>query len=230
MIFVRDSGEEAVETVLNLKRPYELVTPYCRAMFASYLLRPKQQQVLIVGLGGGAMIHFYQHYDPEVKVDAVEIDPKVVELADRYFETRAGRNTQIITEDAFHYFETDTTRYDVIYLDAFLKPSAKTDQTGVPLRLKTAEFYKGLRARLVPGGIVVINFNVHPGVHDDIDTVRGVMAQLYVFHVQGANDIVVCVPAGPRESAAAPARSGPRVGPPLQGDFFVSGDSKGMGR
>jgi spermidine synthase len=230
MIFVRDSGEEAVETVLNLKKPYELVTPYCRAMFASYLLRPKQQQVLIVGLGGGAMIHFYQHYDPEVKVDAVEIDPKVVELADRYFETRAGGNTRIITDDAFHYFETNATRYDVIYLDAFLKPSAKTDQTGVPLRLKTIEFYKGLREKLVPGGIVVINFNVHPGVNADIETVRGTMAQLYVFNALGVNNIVVCVPAGPRQTAAVLRDRARELDRRFKATFSFQEILNGMGR
>ena len=172
MNFVRDNGEEHIQTLWNIKRPYELVTHYSRLMFASYFFVPRQKRVLIVGLGGGAMVHFYEHYDPDVKVDAVEIDPKVVELADKYFDVRTQKNTKIVTEDAFKYFKDDKTLYDVIYMDAFLKPSEGTDATGQPLRLKTTEFYKGLRQHLTPDGIVVINLNVHQGTDDDLATVR----------------------------------------------------------
>src|SRR5271157_737268 len=111
MNFVRDNGVEQIQSVLNLKQPYEMVTQYSRLMFASYFFVPEQTQVLIVGLGGGAMIHFYEHYDAEVKVDAVEIDEKVVQLAEKYFDVRSQKNTSVITEDAFKYFETNQSRY-----------------------------------------------------------------------------------------------------------------------
>src|SRR5262249_49040400 len=96
MNFVRDNGEEHIQTLWNTKKPYELVTHYSRLMFSSYLFMPQQKRVLIVGLGGGAMVHFYEHYDPNVQVDAVEIDPKVVEFADKWFEVRTEKNIKII--------------------------------------------------------------------------------------------------------------------------------------
>jgi len=191
MNFVRDNGVEQIETLWNMKRPYELVTHYSRLMFASYFFMPEQKQVLIIGLGGGAMVHFYEHYDPEVKVDAVEIDAKVVEFADKYFDVRTQKNTKIITEDAFKYLKENKTRYDVIYMDAFLKPSEGTDATGHPLRLKTTEFYKGLREQLTPEGIVVINLNVYQGTNDDLATVRAAYPQVYTFRATTPNMIVV---------------------------------------
>ena len=189
--FVRDNGVEEIQSVVNLKQPYELMTPYSRLMFASYFFMPRQKEVLIVGLGGGAMVHFYEHYDAEVKVDAVEIDEKVVRLAEKYFDVRTGRNTNIITEDAFKYFETNQIRYDVIYLDAFLKPSEKTDATGQPLNLKTIAFYKSLREHLGPEGIVVINLNVHPRTTDDLAAIRAAFPQVHTFRSVTANLIVV---------------------------------------
>ena len=202
MNFVRDNGEEHIQTIWNMRRPYELVTHYSRLMFASYLFVPKQKQVLIVGLGGGAMVHFYEHYDPDVKVDAVEIDAKVVDLADKYFEVRTQKNTKIITEDAFQYFKTNKTRYDVIYMDAFLKPSEGTDATGQPLRLKTTAFYKGLREQLTPGGIVVINLNVYDGTKEDLATVRAAYPRIYTFRASTPNQIVVGTWEKSRTSAA----------------------------
>jgi spermidine synthase len=191
MNFVRDNGEEHIQSVWNVKRPYEMLTHYSRLMFASYFFVPQQKRVLIVGLGGGAMVHFYEHYDPDVKVDAVEIDPKVVELAGKYSDVRTQKNTKIITQDAFKYFKEDKTLYDVIYMDAFLKPSEGTDATGQPLRLKTAEFYKGLRQHVATDGIVVINLNVHQGTDDDLATVRGAYPQTYTFKARSPNLIVV---------------------------------------
>jgi spermidine synthase len=191
MNFVRDNGDEQIQTLWNMKRPYELVTHYSRLMFASYFFVPRQKQVLIVGLGGGAMVHFYEHYDPEVKVDAVEIDEKVVQLADKYFEVRTQNNTKILTEDGFKYFKSNKTHYDVIYMDAFLKPSEQTDATGHPLNFKTIEFYKGLREHLTPEGVVVINLNIHREVNEDLATIRGVYPQIYAFKASTPNKIVV---------------------------------------
>ena len=49
--FVRDNGEEVVESMVDLDRPHDLLVDYTRFMFFSYLFRPNQQKVLIVGLG-----------------------------------------------------------------------------------------------------------------------------------------------------------------------------------
>jgi len=192
MNFVRDNGVEQIQTAWNMKQPYELVTQYSRLMFASYLFVPQQKQVLIVGLGGGSMVHFYEHYDPQVKLDAVEIDEKVVQLAEKYFDVSTRKNTNIITQDAFKYFKSNKIRYDVIYMDAFLKPSEKTDATGQPLQLKTVEFYKGLHEQLTPEGIVVINLNIHAGTSDDLAAIRRAYPQAYTFRAATPNMIVVC--------------------------------------
>jgi spermidine synthase len=203
MNFVRDNGVEQIQTLWNMKRPYELITQYSRLMFASYFFVPQQKQVLIIGLGGGAMVHFYEHYDADVVVDVVEIDEKVVQLADKYFNVRTRDNTHIISEDAFRYLKANKTRYDVIYMDAFLKPSEKTDATGQPLQLKTANFYKSLRDHLAPGGILVINLNIHPGITDDLANVRGAFPQVYTFRASSPNMIAVGTPEKTRVTATA---------------------------
>jgi spermidine synthase len=208
LVFVRDNGDEAVETSINLNRPYEVIMPYARFMFASYLFQPKQREVLIVGLGGGAMVHFYRHYDPEVRVEAVEIDPVVVDIADRYFRVRSEQNVHVVTADGLKYVPQSKSRYDVIYMDVFLKPSRETDATGVPLRQKTIEFYKGLQGKLAADGVVAINLNVYSGTADDLAMLRAAFPQIYVFRVPGGNDVVIGSPAKSRlEMTALRARA-----------------------
>lgn len=191
MSFVRDSGEEVVESQVNLDRPHDLLVTYTRYMFLSYLFRPKVQRVLIVGLGGGAMVQFLKHHDPEVQVDVVEIDPVIVRLADRYFGVRSDGNVTIVTADAFVYLAETRSRYDVIYMDAFLKPSADTDKTGVPLRLKTERFYKDLQEKLSPDGLVVFNLNPHAGVRDDVATIEDVFPQGYLYRMPDSQGLVM---------------------------------------
>ena len=190
LLFVRDSGQEVIETSLNLEKPHSLISDYTQYMFMSYLLRPKQEKVLIVGLGGGAMVHFLKHYDPDVKVDVVEIDPLVVQLADGYFGVRTEGNVRIETADAFKYLATTEEKYDVIYMDAFLKPSDGTDSTGVPLKLKQVRFYKELQKVLTPGGMVAFNINPHLGMRNDIRTIASAFPQTYVWYLPGGSGAV----------------------------------------
>lgn len=181
MTFVRDDGVEAVQSRINLSAPHTLVSPYARGMFATYLYQPQPRRVLIVGLGGGAMVRFLTHYEPNVQIDAVEIDPAVVRIADQYFGVRSGGNVRVHTADAVKFVEATTDRYDVIFMDAFLRPSDDTDRVGVPSRLKTLEFLGRLKAALNPGGVVAFNVNEHDRMADDIAAVATAFGRVAVY-------------------------------------------------
>jgi spermidine synthase len=191
MTFVRDNGDEAVQSRINLSAPHTLVSPYARGMFGSYLYQPNPQRVLIVGLGGGAMVRFLTHHEPKVRIDAVEIDPAVVRLADQFFGVRAGGNVRVHTADAVRFIESTTDRYDLILMDAFLRPSGETDLVGVPTRLKTQEFLRRLKATLNPGGVVAFNINQHDTMTEDIATVRSVFEHVSVYRTPPSENKVV---------------------------------------
>src|SRR5215471_9984443 len=152
LMFVRDSGEEVIESMVDLSRPQDLLLDYTRSMFLSYAHFPEPKKVLIVGLGGGSMVNFLTRYDPKLAVDVVEIDPSIIELAGKFFKIHESEQIKIIKADGLKYLAEAKSKYDVIYLDAFLKPSADTDPNGVPLALKTAQFYKQIQERLTPDG------------------------------------------------------------------------------
>lgn len=196
MTFVRDNGQEAVQSRINLSSPQTLVSPYAHGMFASYLYQPNPKRVLIVGLGGGAMVRFLSHHEPQVQVDAVEIDPVVVKLADQYFDVRTGGNVRVHTADAFAFIESTTDRYDLILMDAFLRPSGDTDSTGVPARMKTIAFLQRLRQTLAPGGVIAFNVNDHDTIDDDIASVRTAFGQAHVYRCPPARNKVVIATEG----------------------------------
>lgn len=90
LCFVRDSGEVIIESMVDIEKPHELLVPYTRLMFTSYRLKPKQEKVLIVGLGGGSMIHFLTHYDPQVKAD-VQSQEDIKNIRDSFGQTYVFR-------------------------------------------------------------------------------------------------------------------------------------------
>jgi spermidine synthase len=203
MLFVRDTGEEAIESRINLDKPFLLQFEYLKHLFTSYLFRHPQQDVLIIGLGGGGMIHFLRHADPGVRIDAVEIDPLVVKLADEYFDVRSGPNVNVITADGLKFIAETEKQYDVIYLDAFLKPSVDTDATGVPLSLRTQQFYEQLQTKLKPGGAVAFNINPHPQMADDVRAIAAAFPQAYEFQLPRYQGSVVVASTTPERATRA---------------------------
>jgi spermidine synthase len=191
LTFVEDDGHETRQSAIDLDTPHELRLPYTRSMFASYLFRPDPRRVLIVGLGGGAMVHFLRHHEPDVRIDVVEIDPEVVRVAAEYFGTSPSEHVEIITEDAFEYIERTDTVYDVIYMDAYLEPAPDSDGAGAPLRMKTVGFLETIHSRLEDGGLLVVNFNLTDQLDRDIRNIGEVFPQVRRFRVQGWSNLVV---------------------------------------
>jgi spermidine synthase len=181
LLFVRDSGEEAAQSRVDLTAKHELQFDYLRSMLTSYLFEPKQDRVLLIGLGGGSIVHFLNKYFPATAVDAVEIDPIVVKLAQDYFELKPHPKTQIFTEDGFEFLKSNHGKYDTVYMDAFLKPSANTDETGVALQQRTVAFYKQIQKVLTDKGQVVFNINSHSKIAEDVASIANAFPSTYVF-------------------------------------------------
>lgn len=209
LTFVRDDGRELVQSRVDLTAPQTLSSPYARSMFASYLYQPQPRRVLIVGLGGGAMVRFLAHHAPDVQINAVEIDPVVVRIADQYFGVRSGGNVRVVTADAVAFIESVDARYDLIFMDAFLRPSSDTDDTGVPSRLKTVAFLGRVKQALAPGGVVAFNINQHDGMADDIAAVAEAFGGVAVYRCTPAeNEVVIATGDGLPADDALRARIG----------------------
>jgi len=202
MLFLDADGDSTLETVIDRREPHTLQHPYSHSLMAGllYLSDPANPSAgLLVGLGGGAVVHFLSHEFPAMRLDVVEIDPVVVGLAREFFGTVSGPRTRILVEDAFEYLRRTHERYDIILMDAHLRPREETDPSGQPLRLKTAAFLRSLHERLHPGGVVVFNLMEGPHTSADIATLRAAFAHAVVFRsASWGNLIVVALPSGSR--------------------------------
>jgi spermidine synthase len=188
--------DKYVQTLIDRNAPYRLQHAYTRTMMVGLLYPPETGSVLLIGLGGGAVVQFLNRNFPDVRVDAVEIDPEVVKVARDYFGTTSGPRTRIIVADGGDYLERSAERYDVVLLDAFLHPREGTDATGHPLSLQTEAFYRSVHERLRPGGVAVFNV-LAASEKSYLATICSAFAATHVVWTPGSNNaIAVARPTG----------------------------------
>lgn len=139
------------QSALYPERPLHLELPYTRVAMVGLALVPPDGRILFVGLGGGAMPTYVREVLPRARIEAVEIDPLVVELAQEYFGLAPGPGLQVHVGDGRAFLEAaQTGSWDLIVLDAF-------SESGIPRALTTRPFLETVRSRLAPGGVVVSN-------------------------------------------------------------------------
>ncbi|MGQ0653531.1 MAG: spermidine synthase [Betaproteobacteria bacterium] len=196
-LYFGEKQTEIVQTVIERERPHRLLHSYAQTMTAGFLYRPAAESMLLVGLGGGALVRYLNHGFPALRLDVVEIDPAIVRVARDWFGTREGPRTRIFVADGHDYLRRSSERYDIILLDAYLHPGPLTDATGYPLTLKSSAFYRTLHERLRPEGVVLFNLIDGRDGEAYLASIRSAFAAVQVFRVPGGgNQIVVAKPAG----------------------------------
>lgn len=189
--FGGDAGPRVIETLMDLRQPHVLQHAYSQAAMAGFLYRPQAASCLLIGLGGGAMVRFINHHFPHVQLDVVEIDPAMVAVARDFFSTAAGPRTRIVVADGRDYLERAAERYDLILIDAHLHPGERTDSSGHPLSLKSAEFYRSIHSRLNSGGVVMFNTLAGPDSGRYVDSIRRAFAASDVYRPRGTGNVIV---------------------------------------
>ena len=80
----------------------------------------KFEHVLVLGVAGGSVIKtLSEDIKYKGKITGVEIDPKVIEIANTYFGLAEVPNCTIIIEDAFEFVLKAKDKYDLIIIDIF---------------------------------------------------------------------------------------------------------------
>jgi spermidine synthase len=144
-------GWRFYQSVTNLADPDDLPMPYSRAMTIAAIFPQEIKRVLVLGLGGGSIPVYLQRFLPDAAIDAVELDPGVIDVAKKYFGLRETGKLRLITGDARMFLNRQPEPYDLIFVDTF---------TGsyIPFHLMTKEFYQLVRNRLSPHGVAAFNF------------------------------------------------------------------------
>ena len=189
----------ARQSVVKLGDPDHLELPYTRAVPVAFVFVERPQNVLVVGLGGGTIPGLLRKRFPDMRIDVVEIDPAVVEVARSHFGFREDARMHAYVSDGRHFIERSGRLYDIIFLDAFGADS-------VPYQLVTREFLAGVSRALTPRGVVISNIwgrESNPLYDSMLRTYQAVYDEVSTVDVHGANNKIVV--ASPRNRSLSKA-------------------------
>ena len=141
----------------------------------SYSHHPNAKTALQLGLGAGLLPKELARRG--VAVTAIEIEPRMVELARNYFQLPDSVDVRIA--DARTFLRNDPSKYDLIFLDTFASESTAW-------YLLTKEAFEEMRNKLNPGGRLIINTVAYaslekPGLERVETSVRAAFPQALVY-------------------------------------------------
>lgn len=156
--------------------------------------------LLMLGSATGTLPkQFLAIYGADARVDAVEIDPRIIAVGRDYFDMDDAAvapekhpNYHVHAADARQWMATHQGSYDIIAMDAYHQPY-------IPFHLTTVEFFALARSRLAPDGVVAVNAGKGPGGDERLgqalaNTMRQVFPQVFIIEAATfGNQIIVGV-------------------------------------
>lgn len=179
------------QSCINPKQPKKMVFAYTRMSMAALLFQPQPQAVLVVGLGGGTLPTALAELYPDAEIDALEIDPAVIDVAENYFGFKADERVRAHSLDARIWVRRATLkeqRFDLIILDAF-------NGDYIPEHLMTAEFLGEVKSLLSAEGVVVANtFSISRLYDHESATYAYVFGGFFNFQRRESSNRVILAP------------------------------------
>lgn len=180
---VRGTGRQSCQA---LNDPNRFVLNYTKMMMGALYLNPEPRRILIIGLGGGTLPAALARLFPPAQIDAVEIDPAVVQVAQKFFGFKTGAALRVHEEDGRVFAKRAAragAKYDLIMLDAF-------DHEYIPEHLLTREFLVEVRSLMTKDGVLAANTFSNSRLYDhESATYASVFGDFY--NLKSNNRVVI---------------------------------------
>lgn len=172
-----------VESAIRNAPPYPSQCAYTDYFQLAFLVQPRPQRALFIGAGGGVGPRMFLSHRPELEIDVVDIDARVLDIARGLFYVEPGERMRLLSADGRIFLRTTREQYDCLLLDAFSIGGR------IPFHLVTREAFQLCRDRLRPGGVLVMNLisaldgpraEIYHSIHR---TVASVFPRVHTFAV-----------------------------------------------
>ena len=153
------------------------------AVHFALLEHPAPRKVLLIGGGvNGSIAEALKHPSVE-RIDYVELDPALIDLARQFFPGQPGTldadpRVHVHYADGRRYLQAADGQFDVIIVDL---PDPQTAQLN---RFYTAEFFRSAREHLAPGGLVAVELRaseetISPDLAKLLQCIRRTLSEVF---------------------------------------------------
>ena len=176
------TGPFGLQGGMFLDKDNDLVFKYQKYYRLGDFFNPNIKNAL--GIGGGTYSYpkdFLKNHS-KAKLDVVEIDPGITELARKYFNLENDVRLTNIVEDGRIYLNNNQKQYDAIYIDAF-------NTNIIPYQLTTREAVQKIYNSLTSNGVVIVNIisaiegDKSKLLRSEFKTYQTVFSVVYLFQV-----------------------------------------------
>ncbi len=182
-----------MQSGMYLDNPAELYFEYTQFYALGTILIPHAARVLMLGGGGYSipkwLLAGYGGLDSaQLRLDVVELDPGMTDVARKYFALPEDPRLRIIHEDARRFCNANQQQYDLIFMDVF------NSHYSVPFHVGTVEAAQALRRAVAPGGAMLMNvISAVEGSDGELfraiyGAMRTAFAEVHVFAVGDVNN------------------------------------------
>lgn len=142
--------EDGIQGIISLEAPHEPVLEYISqacTVWQRWFARRKPQQLLLGGVGAGAVNHAAGKMFPELEQTSVDVNERVLELVRKWF--MLPQQVNLVHED-FRLALLDYSQIDILFVDCYTA-------IAIPPPLMTAEFKTMVRDALSKNGLALFN-------------------------------------------------------------------------
>jgi spermidine synthase len=144
-------GDAVCQSQILTFQPGVLLLRYTRYMMSALLFAPGLERVLLIGLGGGSMVHFLLTHYPESLIDVAEPRSDVIQAAQRFFQLPDVPGLRIHHTDGVRLVQNPPAPpYDLLLVDAYTR-------SGMAAEVSNAAFFGAARECLAEDGVLAVN-------------------------------------------------------------------------
>ena len=193
-IIVLEKGDKRIlsfdsnlqQSCVYMNKPYYLAHEYTQIMILGMLF-VDAQNVTVLGLGGGSLAHYLNHFYPQTATRIVEIRQSVIDIACQWFNLPQKANLKVICGDAGVYMQkVKSQTIDILFSDLYQAEGMSEVQA-------QTDFIQMSHKALREDGWMVINFHKLPDDESIVmRAIREIFNDLYVCEVCSGNRVLFC--------------------------------------
>jgi len=181
--FFQQDRSNSGSMFLDSKDPADLPNEYTKYYSLYKIFNPEVKNALIIGGGIYSIPKALMAELPQANIDVAEIEPKLFELVQKYFNVKASPNLHNYTEDGRHLLQNSQRKYDLVFSDVYYSLFS------IPPHFTTKEFFIIAKKQLSENGIFIANLigdlsRQEPSlIFSEIKTFQSVFPNSYFFAV-----------------------------------------------
>jgi len=141
-------GSHYIQSIILKRKPHKPILKYIPHY--CFFVTPDDNNALLLGLGGGAVLHYLSHQFSGLNMHAVDYDAQVIAISRQFFMQDSIANLSVENAEAFEFISRSTIFYDRIFIDLY-------NDYDFPLHCSSVDFFIQCKKRLSANGTLALN-------------------------------------------------------------------------